>query len=98
VEKLCGLFLIEHSICLHLHDNQSFPSSGRAQRLKDTCWPGYRVREGWQPLRRTTASYLVASGEGSVQAQLDWRDWLRLADQVAKLAQPDIRAVIGDLE
>ena len=47
---------------------------------------------------RTTASYLVASGGGSVQAQLDWRDWLRLADQVAKLAQPYIRAVIGDLE
>ena len=48
--------------------------------------------------RCTTASYLVASGEGSVQAKLDLRDWLRLADQVAKLAEPYIRGVIGDLE
>lgn len=48
--------------------------------------------------RCTTASYLVASGADSVQGKLDLRDWLRLADEVAKLAQPYIRGVTGDLE
>ena len=48
--------------------------------------------------RCTTASYFVAGGEDLVQAKLDLCDWLRLADEVAKLAQPYIRGVIGDLE
>lgn len=49
-------------------------------------------------VRCTTASYLVASSEGAMQVKLDLRDWLRLADQVTKLAEPYIRRVIGDLE
>ena len=98
MEKLRGFFLIEHSICWHVHDNHSFQTEGA--RCGGKTLVGQiieRERDGRQ-LRCTTASYLVANGEDPMQAKLDLRDWLRLADQVAKLAEPYIRGVIGDLE
>jgi hypothetical protein len=44
VEKPRSLLLVEHSVW-HLHDKHSFQTEGARSGSKNTCWPGYRVRE-----------------------------------------------------
>jgi hypothetical protein len=49
-------------------------------------------------VRCTTGSCTASKNEDKMQAQLDLRLSLRLTDQVAKSAEPDICRLAGDLE
>ena len=49
-------------------------------------------------MRCTTGSGGASKDEDKMQAQLDLRLSLRLTDQVAKPAEPDICRLVGNLE